>query len=242
MIIDCISDLHGSYPELSGGDLLIVAGDFTAMDRPSEYNEFAIWLKDQKYIKKIVVPGNHDAWLQESPDAVKTLMETAGCDYLCDSGIKVCYYRPLKVDAPDKTEISRIDLNIWGTPWTPWFEGVNPKCKAFMRSESAIGKKFNLIPEDTDILVSHGPPNSCLDSVHDMWDGSVRNCGSHSLREAVDRVKPKYHVFGHIHEHGGKRLRYKWMMEGARPDCQMMNVSHVDENYKPKNGATRIEL
>jgi hypothetical protein len=53
MIIDCISDLHGYLPKLEGGDLLIVCGDLTAYNKPKQYEEFFLWLKKQKYRKKV---------------------------------------------------------------------------------------------------------------------------------------------------------------------------------------------
>ena len=56
MIIDCISDLHGYYPELEGGDLLIVAGDLTARDDENEHEiEFAQWFLTQRYKYKIFI-------------------------------------------------------------------------------------------------------------------------------------------------------------------------------------------
>jgi len=54
MIIDCIADLHGFYPELDGGDLLIIAGDITASDKSHQWVEFFKWLAAQDYQKKSV--------------------------------------------------------------------------------------------------------------------------------------------------------------------------------------------
>ena len=60
MKIDCIADLHGYFPDLEGGDLLIVAGDFSGSDNKYEYSEFLGWLNVQHYKKKIFIAGNHD--------------------------------------------------------------------------------------------------------------------------------------------------------------------------------------
>lgn len=60
MKIDCVSDLHGYYPDLEGGDILIVAGDLTAHDTRNEVALFDNWICTQKYYAKIVVGGNHD--------------------------------------------------------------------------------------------------------------------------------------------------------------------------------------
>ena len=64
MIIDCISDLHGHFPDLRGGDLLLIAGDLTARDIEPEYFKFFDWLDEQKYRKKILIAGNHDMEIQ----------------------------------------------------------------------------------------------------------------------------------------------------------------------------------
>src|SRR5215469_5675646 len=100
MIIDCLSDLHGHFPKLKGGDLLLIAGDLTAKHQIHEYEDFVRWLNEQEYKKKIVVAGNHDGLLErEGPQLLKWAKD---CDYLLDS----------------ETEFE--GLKIWGSPWTKW--------------------------------------------------------------------------------------------------------------------------
>jgi len=203
MIIDCISDLHGEFPELPGGDLLIVAGDLTSSDEYIPYTDVFEWLCGQEYKMKIVIAGNHDNKMQNDLDFD---FPEENIVHLEDSGIEF------------------EGLKIWGTPWSLHFDGVNPHCTAFMGNEEDLDKKYQMIPNDTDILISHSPMKYMLDQ-------SIRsgvNCGSWSLRKAVDRVKPKLFVCGHIHEHGGKTLLYKH--EGKNTIC--VNASLMNENYE----------
>lgn len=214
--ITLISDLHGYKPSLPGGDLLIIAGDLTARDRAHEYAEFDAWLHEQNYRKKIVIGGNHDAFIEESdapftgykdPEYLKELT------YLCDSG----------------TEFD--GLKIWGSPWTLQFEGMNPRCRAFTRgARDSLKDRWDLIPEDTDILITHCPPYGYFDKT--LYGDHV---GDLELREAVDkRIHPKVHVFGHIHEGGGRMLKTKL--------TTFVNASHVDVLYKPSNGFIELQL
>lgn len=216
MIIDCISDLHGHYPQLDGGDLLIIAGDLTAKHTIKEFVVFLDWLGKQKYRKKILIGGNHDTFLDEGLplDVCDKLDQT--CDYLLDSD----------------TEFE--GMKIWGTPWSKTFLGMNPKCKAFTRdTEEGLQSKFSLIPDDIDILISHSPFLYVLDQ---NIEGQY--CGSYTLREAVDRIQPKLFVCGHIHEQGGQMLLYKQI--GKNSIC--INASHVNEHYEPVNKPMRLIL
>lgn len=213
MIIDCISDLHGHYPKLEGGDLLIVAGDLTARDYSDEYDKFYEWIYHQKYKKKIVIAGNHDNFLQNIPSFFNVL---GGCDYLCDSG----------------TEFD--GFKIWGSPWTQTFEGMNPHCMAFtVDTEDELTKKWELIPCDTDILITHSPPFGIKDKT---VDGEF--VGSETLAYYVGGMKPppKLWVWGHIHESYGRDM----VVRGE--NCIMVNASHVNEHYEPVNKPIRIEL
>jgi Icc-related predicted phosphoesterase len=224
MIIDCISDLHGYKPNLPGGDLLILAGDYTAADKLTQWADFFHWLKKQPYEKKIVVAGNHDNFFesgfpksQKEADNLKEVIDFLDVDvdfeYLCDS---VTEYNGLK---------------IWGSPWTPLFKGVHPKCRAFMLDESKLDSKFSLIPEDLDILITHGPMHHMLDANIDGYA-----CGSRSLKQNIDKTCPRIHIFGHIHEQGNHELRYK------KSNTWCINCCYVNEKYQPVNNYVRIEI
>ena len=215
MIIDCISDLHGHLPELEGGDLLIVSGDLTARDTLPEYFRVFSWIAKANYKKKIVIAGNHDNLLQED-DWFAT--NTKDFDYLCDSG----------------TEFE--GLKIWGSPWTKTFEGMNPRCKAFTcDTEEELAVKFSLIPDDTDILITHSPSFGNYDWVKNPYDGSIGpSVGSVSLWLKCLETLPKLHVFGHIHEAYG----YSKHNNGIT----LVNSSIVNERYQPVNKPIRIIL
>jgi Icc-related predicted phosphoesterase len=221
MIIDCISDLHGLYPELEGGDLLIVAGDLTKRHTYQEYVNFAHWLWEQPYRNKIFIAGNHDPLIQDTDLIEDVFQQYLGseCQYLCDSG----------------TEFE--GLKIWGSPWALYCEGMNRHCMAFTKNtEKELAEKWALIPSDTDILVTHSPPFCCKD---------LTKCGTHAGSDALllelTRVKPRLHVFGHIHEgYGIEETRYFTLKGGELKKMIAVNASLMNVNYKPVNKPIRV--
>lgn len=215
MIIDCVADLHGFFPKLDGGDLLIVAGDLTARDTFDELQFFKFWLLDQDYKKKIFIAGNHDnllkkLYVDKSEDKV---------EYLCDSG----------------TEFE--GLKIWGTPWTRTFKGMNPHCKAFtFDTEKELSEKWALIPPDTNILISHSPSFGNYDWIKTEDQNIGPSVGSLTLWMYMLTMIPhlKLHVTGHIHEAYGNSKHANGI--------HLVNASHVNERYKPVNKPVRIIL
>jgi Icc-related predicted phosphoesterase len=137
MIIDCISDLHGEFPTLQGGDILIVAGDLVGHSTHEAYVYFDEWIGNQDYRFKVIIAGNHDTFIKG--------FEFKNCTYLEDSG---CEFEGLK---------------IWGSPRSLWFHGINPRCKAFTGSENDMRKFCERIPNDINILITHTPPYGILD-------------------------------------------------------------------------------
>lgn len=220
MIIDCIADLHGFFPKLDGGDLLIVAGDLTASDTPQQHLQFVDWCRYLPYRKIIVIAGNHDMFLQNIKSKYFGMpVYHDHCEYLCDSG----------------TEFE--GLKIWGSPCSLIFEDINPRCTAFTGTEKDLAEKFALIPDEIDILITHTPPFGILDGIP-MEDGSLYHVGSKSLALKVGKMKnpPQLWIVGHIHEAYGEDLPTR-----DKP-CKIINCSHVNKHYQPVNKPIRIIL
>jgi 3',5'-cyclic AMP phosphodiesterase CpdA len=256
MIIDCISDLHGHYPKLEGGDLLVVAGDITKRDAPQEYEDFHNWLYELKSYKKvIVIPGNHDNCFQKNlwgPDFLA--LQSGLVTYLCDSGTEFEYY---ETDTPiykpgeptfDVHSVIQKKLKIWGSPWTKTFEGMNPHCKAFTcETEEELAVKFSLIPVDVDILVTHGPPYLMCDyrglTIQEKKANFREGFGSKALydrMEQIDDGRKRLLICGHIHEgYGTLNLSN---MTYDQCTWKVINASHVNEHYEPVNKPIRVIL
>jgi predicted phosphohydrolase len=170
--IVCMSDTHGLHRGLDvpGGDILIHAGDLSPLSgERSKIFDFNSWLGDLPYKFKCLVPGNHDHILSGRAFR-RSLISNAVV--LVNEGIEI------------------EGLRIWGCPVTS-LEG-----DAF-GVESAEGRRevYSQIPAETDILITHEPPHGILDADFDSnW-----HFGCRELLEAVTRVRPNLHVFGHVH-------------------------------------------
>ncbi len=228
MIIDCIADLHGHYPKLEGGDLLIVAGDWTRNDSEENLRVFEGWLLGEgcsKYKEIIVIAGNHDNTAYEFKNYGLTphLQILPAVKYLCDSG----------------TEFQ--GFKIWGSPWTSTFPGMNPHCNAFtFDTERELEKKWDLIPDDTQILITHSPGWNIHDRIKNPHDGEDSRKGSFSLCERIINLKNlRLHVCGHIHEGYGELQFY--VPDRDYNNTFLVNASHVNEHYEPVNAPIRID-
>ena len=200
--IVCISDTHSSVENMQPpynvpeGDILIHAGDFTDYGEVEKVKEFNQWLGTLPHKHKIVVAGNNDTSFDSSVIApgkkfweklqhpelhmVKSLL--TNCIYLEDNHVTIEGYK------------------IYGTPWQPLFFGLGHRAFQILHSDVEQWEDVcSKIPPDTDILVSHSPPLGILDV-----DAEGNMCGSEVLlKHVVERVKPKYHIFGHIHKSYG---------------------------------------
>lgn len=238
--ITVTSDLHGYEPLLNGGDLLLIGGDLTTNDREKDWEKFFNWLTEQPYDKKIIIGGNHDNFLEGFPYAhdertfppdknhltlhqyaINALTEKYGFEYLCDSGT---FYK---------------GLHIWGSPWSNRFDGVHPRCAAFMlQTERELKKKFESIPEGVDIILTHSPPWGILDEVTDFYETRTYNTGSVALRQEIEKKRPRFHFFGHIHEHGGKKMALKCVGH----DIMCHNVAYCTEGYERRGPIFEFEM
>jgi predicted phosphohydrolase len=171
-----LSDTHELHREVEvpDGDILIHAGDFTMFSKSmSAIADFNTWLGELPHRHKILIYGNHEFFVEADPSRRSMLTNAL-------------------VLANEGTEIE--GLRIWGSPVTPLYGGAFGLSSAEDRRQL-----YARIPEDTEILITHGPPFGILDSA----PHSGLHSGCRELLYAVMRVRPKLHVFGHVHSAHG---------------------------------------
>lgn len=201
--ITLISDTHTKHKELSlpGGDILIHSGDIMNSGyHKNDIIDFLKWFGSQDYNELIFIAGNHDRMFETNQDIVKAILD----DYPL-----VTYIEDNWVDVDG--------IKIYGSPWQPEF------CNwAFNlpRNGPDLMNMWEMIPADTDILITHAPPQGHLDASGHPYNEPLLGCNL--LRDKVNVIKPKIHVFGHIHGSAG----YK-EYEGTH----FFNAAVLDERY-----------
>jgi predicted phosphodiesterase len=220
--ITFISDTHTKHWELEGmlpgGDLLIHAGDIMNSGYANyEVEDFCEWFTSQKqYDKKVFIAGNHDRAFENWPDKIESILELfPNLIYLEDE-----LFGLYDLDT-DKS------VKIYGSPWQPEF------CNwAFNLPRGGITLKetWDEIPKDTDILITHGPPQGHLDISGPPYNEG--NLGCELLRVKVDAQPPKIHVFGHIHGSYG----YKF-----HNGTHFINAAVLNERYEVVNKPLTID-
>ena len=206
--ITFISDTHNKHKQLTsllpGGDLIVHAGDLSSLGHQHEIQGFCTWFnKLSNYDHKVFISGNHDFMFEKDPAQAKEIWTSyKDIDYLQDE--------VMSIQIGDNPEVK-----IYGSPWQPEFYNW-----AFNlpRNGEELEAKWAAIPNDIDILITHGPANGYLDKVMGGWE----NLGCEKLTEAIKIKKPKIHVCGHIHS------GYGYLFDG---DTHFINASVLDEQY-----------
>ena len=232
MKIVAISDTHNRHKHLTSkgmgnilpeSDLLIHAGDLTGQGLKGEVESILKWFEEvaPRYTNGVVfIAGNHDRsfdpkfnlesetekplWLQEALSSL-----------------------PSSVQYLENESIIIDGLKIWGSPITPWFHG--DRWAFNKRRGFDIAEVWDQIPVDTDVIVTHGPSAGKLDFT--TYDKLYAGC--ENLRYKIKALKPKLHIFGHIHE--GYGMDYD-------DDTTYYNASICTLGYEPDNKPFIIEL
>ena len=172
-----ISDTHNdhSHMHIPEGDVLIHAGDMTENGSLAEIAAFNQWLGTLLHKHKLVIAGNHDFCLQEKEHLARSLLTNT--TYLEDDAIVID------------------GCTFYGSPWQPEYMEM-----AFNLPRGlALAEKWAKIFSCTDVLITHGPPHGILDFTFE----DKEHVGCKALSDVVMQIKPKLHVFGHIHcQHG----------------------------------------
>ena len=217
-----ISDTHNKHKhvhnnslgDLSGGDILLHSGDISSMGHEHEITEFAKWYDGLDYNHKIFIAGNHDWGFQNNSEKVKGLLTGyKSIDYIQDELITI-------------QDENKPEIKIWGSPWQPEFYNW-----AFNlpKNGDELKAKWDMIPDDIDILITHGPAWGILDDV----DGRRGvHLGCELLAERIKTIKPKIHVCGHIH------TGYGHYFDGH---THYFNASLLNERYLYNHTPWKIE-
>lgn len=214
--IVAISDTHGLHlqlPALPDGDILIHTGDFCARGDMVDCIKFFNWFNTKPHKHKIVIAGNHDIFMDVNylngggnQSAIDMLIPE-GVTYLNDSGCEV------------------EGIKFWGSPVQPTFFNW-----AFNRDRGPkIRKHWSLIPNDIDVLLTHGPCYGIVDGAPIYTNYSIRaklpeprHVGCKDLLGTINRVKPSLHICGHIHSAYG---------DSSSNGTTFVNASVCNEEY-----------
>lgn len=215
----CMSDTHNKEYTRTGiphGDVLIHAGDLTKIGTKKELIAARAYIDSFPHPQKIVIAGNHeisldtpfycgptnrfhrDLFKSKKLDRTKyssqcrdIISQTSGSsssiyNYLEDSS---CF---IDSGACVQGSVASPQIRVYGSPYQPeqYLMGFT------LPTGPLLEAKWAQISDDVDVLVTHGPPKGILDG---LFDGTHVGC-EHLLEAVQSRVKPRVHIFGHIHE------------------------------------------
>jgi len=206
MRLVCISDLHSYHPSpIPDGDVLIIAGDICDKGNLLEIFAYDDLFGDLPHPHTLVIAGNHDwPFVHMNKEQKHKLFNHA--TYLEDEGVEID------------------GVKFWGSPWQPtYFDWAfnlprGPK----------LAEVWAKIPSDTDVLITHGPPFGILDTVK-----TGEHVGCEELSKALLQIKPKVHVFGHIHESYGALEKH---------GTTYINACLCNAHYQPENSPIVVDL
>eukprot|EP00873_Tetraselmis_striata_P014577 jgi/Tetstr1/434841/TSEL_002556.t1 len=209
-----ISDTHGKDHDIPNGDILVHSGDFTQAGRPEHVTRFNAYLRRLPHTHKVIVCGNHELRL----DGL-TLQQ---CHSTVCAGVENCHML-------EGTGVTLMGIRFYGS-------AANNSGGAFTFSTAQRTAKWNAIPPDTDVLITHSPPLLVMDlalvthgrrrdnsssaacSLCGRAHHRYRHWGCQPLREAVRRLSVPLHLFGHVHDCPGIEVHDGIMFSNASMD------------------------
>jgi len=197
----CVSDSHRQHRKMTDdipeGDILLFAGD-AELDTFEALKDFNDWLGHLKFTHRVVIAGNHDFFTQRCPKEELDLFFTNAI-YLQNTSVKL------------------FGINIFGGPYSPTFNKW-----AWMLNSDRLQQIWELIPKNTNILLTHCPPYGILDHTpFSKW-----SCGCPHLLKKIEDLKIPYHCFGHIHNDSSVYVK---------KDTTFINASMLDDYYQYVN-------
>ena len=225
-----ISDTHeveGWENQVQDGDILIHCGDFTMLGMKKEVESFKSKLLLLPHKHKIVIAGNHELTFDTEMMTIKR--QEVNERFKSMKNVNNLEVKKIISECPhihylENSGVEVEGIRIWGSPYQPKFYFWG-----FQKGDQILPQIWQQIPTGVDILVTHGPPSGVRDP-----DSELNPKGSKSLLEEVTkRVKPKLHVFGHLHE------GYGWE---EKEGILFVNASTCDESYTATHPSIAIDM
>jgi Icc-related predicted phosphoesterase len=225
MKIWTISDTHTKHLELelpdhNEIDMVIHAGDASSTKDTSfneaEMREFLQWFDSLPYKYKIYIPGNHDTSIQAG---MFNFEEHTDIIFLIHESVEI------------------EGIKIFGSPYTPSF-GIG---WAYNISRHKIDNYWELIPDNTDIIVTHGPPKGIMDYTAEGHSVYTQT-GCKALLNNIKLINPKYHIFGHLHDEDNVLNCGTFKPNNDKADTTYVNACTMNLSYNIVNNGIIIEV
>lgn len=221
-----ISDTHGRHEELvipDDIDIIIHCGDVSMRGNKSEIIDFLNWFSKQKARYRLFISGNHDFWFEPShPRSVNHKLDDNSYLDIIPEG--VIYL--------ENSEVTIEGIKIWGSPVTPWFHSW-----AFNMMPEDLVTFWDQIPDDADIVITHGP---CANTPLDKCKSGDR-VGCPSLTKRIADIRPKILAFGHIHEAYGIDRKTIPDDNGVEKVTTLINCSVLNLQYYMANEPVLVD-
>lgn len=173
-------------------DLFIHSGDFMRHSmKYDELKDFIKWVMDLPFEHKIIVPGNHDVWCEnlENNEYMRNELLPEGLHFLINESAEINGFKS------------------WGSPYTSWYYDWG-----FQLNEHGAEALWPTIPDDTELLVTHGPAKHILDDMYANNELKRQRMAGRKTKDSLSALGCKYlakrlpeleqlkaHCFGHIH-------------------------------------------
>lgn len=233
--ITIISDTHSKHHNMvydvnnnidfNTQNILIHCGDISSLGLKYEIENFLNWFKSLKnFDYKIFIAGNHDFYFEEAPykpNLYPCFNELLNPKELLKDNVYYLQDSELLLDLYDLNR----PLKIYGSPWSPKY---NDWAFNIERNSEELKNKWDKIPDDVDILITHTPPFGYLDI-----NKFGQNVGCEMLKNKIDTISPLIHCYGHIHED----YRVSLIKETFFVNASISNIY-----YKPNNKPISMDI
>lgn len=213
-----ISDTHGYLRErdIPDGDVLIHCGDACSSGQEFEFENFMRQMEQlrPRFRQILYTPGNHDRCVEAHPNKCRKAFDRPNT--------KLLIHEPFEFEG----------IKFFGSPYTPQFFDWS-----FMYPREKGKEIWCNIPDDTDVLFTHGMPYGVLDSVGRLIGSDFdEHVGCHDLLDRIVEIEPKVFAGGHLHLRGGNTMT----IDGL--STVFANAAICDDSYSPVHRPIEIDI